>query len=206
MSKNQQVRIIGGQHRGRKLSLADAGNNTDLRPTGDRIRETLFNWLQNSISGSYCLDLFTGSGALAIEALSRGANKVDAFDTNRKIITHLEQVKSEWKTLAGLQCYSKDALAWLENQTTLAHTIIFIDPPFKLAVQQKILDLICGKACTQAQYIYIETPATQNINCPSNCELLKQKKTGNVQYLLYLRSADPALTGRTHADNSHADN
>lgn len=182
------LRIIGGHLRGRKFSIA--GDFEGLRPTGDRIRETLFNWLQGSVAGAHCLDLFAGSGALAIEALSRGAQKVIAFDNNKQVIKHLQHIKGEWQLGPEFVIEQQDALQWLENEAQLEATLVFVDPPFALQAQQQILDLICAKPSKQNQLIYIEAVKDQDISCPANAELLKHKTAAAVQYQLYLRYAD----------------
>ena len=93
-TKKNQLRIIGGHLRGRKVSFIE---NSNIRPTPDRIRETLFNWLQNEILGSECLDLFCGSGILGLEALSRGAKHVIAIDKDKSVTTHLNKIINELK-------------------------------------------------------------------------------------------------------------
>lgn len=120
-----QVRIIGGSLRGRKLSFADLPG---LRPTGDRVRETLFNWLQPLIEGARCLDLFAGSGALGIEAVSRGAAEVVLVDNAPAVIRQLEKNRSAFN-LDRLTVVRADALQFLDRAPS-PFDLVFLDPPF----------------------------------------------------------------------------
>ena len=156
--KLHQVRIIGGQWRGRKLSFTPADG---LRPTGDRIRETLFNWLAPTIEGARCVDLFTGSGALGLEALSRGAIHCDFVDSSNAT---LSQVSDHLKTLVAVdrsRCYPVSAQQFLQIATE-AYDIVFIDPPF----MQQLVEPIC-EALTKKQLlgndalVYVETGAME---------------------------------------------
>jgi len=130
------LRIIGGQFRGRKLSFADLPG---LRPTGDRLRETLFNWLAPQIFGSRCLDLYTGSGALALECLSREAIHVTALDQAKLVIDTLQSHANTLKT-TGLSLHNHDALNWLEGSREAPFDIVFIDPPFDQNLWQATID------------------------------------------------------------------
>jgi 16S rRNA (guanine966-N2)-methyltransferase len=121
------LRIIGGRHRGRRLRFP-AG--VEIRPTPDRVRETLFNWLQPRIDGARVLDLFAGSGALGMEALSRGAAHVTFVEQDRRAATAIEALAREWQeTAASVQ--SAEALAWLANAAPdFRFGIVFVDPPY----------------------------------------------------------------------------
>ena len=125
-SGNGQLRIIGGQWRGRKLSFTAAEG---LRPTSDRVRETLFNWLAADIHGAKCLDLFAGSGALGLESLSRGATHCDFIDTSAAAI---KQLQSHLQVLDGAsrgRCHNDSALSFL-TKAQQRWDMIFVDPPF----------------------------------------------------------------------------
>ena len=126
-SRPNTVRIIAGQWRGRKLQVA---NISGLRPTGDRIRETLFNWLEPEIGGARCLDLFTGSGALALEALSRGAAVVIAVDSHKDAVGSLRELQ-KLLSAEGLQLIHSDAQSWLAAHREEQFDIVFLDPPFQ---------------------------------------------------------------------------
>ncbi|MBT8148632.1 MAG: 16S rRNA (guanine(966)-N(2))-methyltransferase RsmD [Pseudomonadales bacterium] len=185
----RQLRIIAGTWRGSKLSFVDAGG---LRPTGDRIRETLFNWLQGRIDGAHCLDLFAGSGVLAFEALSRGAASAVAIDNNRAAI---KQMQAAARRLGAntLELYCSDALAWLQREAVVkpasTFDIAFIDPPFgaKLvpasiaALEQS--DLLAGDAL-----VYVEQESGAALpQPPAHWQLVKNRLAGQVNYLLYSR-------------------
>jgi 16S rRNA (guanine966-N2)-methyltransferase len=124
------LRIIGGRHRGRRLRFP-AG--VAIRPTPDRVRETLFNWLQPRIVGARVLDLFAGSGALGLEALSRGAAHVTFVEQDRRAAAALEQLTREWQEPeVTIEC--ADALAWLSGTRAAAlFDIVFLDPPYDAA-------------------------------------------------------------------------
>ncbi len=181
-----QLRIIGGSWRGRKLNFADAKG---LRPTLDRVRETLFNWLQNDIYDSYCLDLYSGSGALGFEALSRGAAHVTMVDNNRQVYQQLT------KNMSLLNCDNVDiscisAMDFLSTATIKnPYQIVFLDPPFK----QNLLDTICKKLeqhniLSANCLIYIEAEKMLQLTAiPENWTQLKEKKTGQLAYYLFQR-------------------
>ena len=177
---SNRLRIIGGRWRGRKLVFPEAPG---LRPTPDRVRETLFNWLSPVISGARCLDLFCGSGALSLEALSRGAGHATLIDLSTKVIRQLQQ------NLALLDCNNAeliqaDALSWLTGVSPNpggGYDIIFLDPPFR----QQLLDRCCSEIADRALlnpgglvYLEMETGATPSL--PSSWEIYRQTKAGNV--------------------------
>jgi 16S rRNA (guanine966-N2)-methyltransferase len=173
-----QVRIIGGVHRGRRLPFADLPG---LRPTGDRIRETLFNWLQPYIVGARCLDLFAGSGALGLEAASRGASEVVMLDTAMAVIRQL----TENKHLLGLDQVSivrADALQWLERDAT-PFDIVFLDPPFVGNLLQPLCQRLSMGWLADGAHIYLEDAASRELpDLPEGWELMKQKSAGQVHY------------------------
>jgi len=181
--KTNQLRIIGGQWRGRKLNFPDV---PDLRPTGDRIRETLFNWLQGDIPGSQCLDLFAGSGALGWEALSRGAKQVVFLDSHSKVI---RQLKESSKLLAcdQAQFIQADAREYLNNQQSTPFDVVFLDPPFKQEILQKLVNLLYEKQWLASHAkIYLEMDVnTTTPVLPDSWHLLKEKKAGLVRYQLW---------------------
>ena len=133
-----QLRIIGGMWRGRKLRFPD---RPGLRPTGDRVRETLFNWLEPELAGAHCLDLFAGSGALGIEALSRGAARCDFVDADREALTAVEQHLNtlDASDRSTLQCGS--AAEYL-SAAQGGWDIVFVDPPFEAQLGESTLQQI----------------------------------------------------------------
>ena len=150
-----QLRIIGGEWRGRKLQFPAV---TDLRPTPDRIRETLFNWLQMQIAGARCLDLFAGSGALGLEALSRGAREVVMVEQDRAAAV---QIRHHLQTL---QCQSghvenSDAFRYL-NSSASRFDVVFLDPPYRLGCLVQCCELLEQKGwIAEDAFIYLEDSA-----------------------------------------------
>jgi 16S rRNA (guanine966-N2)-methyltransferase len=137
MASNNQVRLIGGLHRGRRLPFADLPG---LRPTGDRMRETLFNWLQPKIIGSRCLDLFAGSGALGLEAASRGADQVVMLDLAPQVVRQLRE-NVRLLRLPQVEVLQADALQWLRHPGG-CFDILFLDPPFGTELIQETCRLL----------------------------------------------------------------
>jgi 16S rRNA (guanine966-N2)-methyltransferase len=183
---SNQLRIIGGQWRGRKLSFP---TTEGLRPTADRVRETLFNWLSPSISGANCLDLFAGSGALGLEALSRGASACCFVDTAPAATQHIAA------NLSLLQCdtaitHTTQAAHWLEQldpASSEAFDIIFLDPPFGKNLAEKCLALIDQKQLVRNDgLVYLETNRDEALPAtPSHWQLQREKTAGQVSYRLY---------------------
>jgi 16S rRNA (guanine966-N2)-methyltransferase len=185
-----QLRIIGGIWRGRKLQFPDIDG---LRPTGDRIRETLFNWLAPEIQGARCLDLFAGSGALGIEALSRGAATSLLIEQDARAAGQLKANlalldKEGGRSEAG-RVLQRDALGWLQqgNQDAPYH-IVFIDPPFQLNLWQAVIDALeTGNWLAEDATIYLESGRDSEYHPPINWQLHRDKTTGAVSYKLFYR-------------------
>jgi 16S rRNA (guanine966-N2)-methyltransferase len=182
-AKQSSLRIIGGQWRGRKLAFTPAEG---LRPTPDRVRETLFNWLAPSIRGARCLDLFAGSGALGLEALSRGAQACDFVDTSAEAVRQIELHLQTLQAGARARCYLGTALTFLQEDTG-PRDIIFIDPPFG----KNLVDPICAQLAGSngvgaGGFIYIETAARDPApKVPTNWRLHREKEAGEVAYRLF---------------------
>ncbi|MEW8505965.1 MAG: 16S rRNA (guanine(966)-N(2))-methyltransferase RsmD [Candidatus Thiodiazotropha sp.] len=173
-----QVRIIGGRHRGRRLHFPELPG---LRPTGDRIRETLFNWLQPYIEGARCLDLFAGSGALGLEAASRGAAQVVMLDTAMAVIRQLAENKRQLE-LDQVQIVRADALQWLE-QGAMPFDVVFLDPPFVDNLLQPLCQRLSMGWLADGAHIYWEDAAPRNTpSLPEGWEMQKQKTAGQVHY------------------------
>ena len=180
-SGNNTLRIIGGKWRSRKLSFISAPN---LRPTPDRVRETLFNWLQSSIANARCLDLFAGSGALGLEALSRGASEVVFIEKHRTAARQLEQNLALLKTTNPV--INQDAKTYLLKESQ-AFDIIFLDPPFRQGLLPIMLELILEKQLLNNNaLIYLEHEAEVDYNWQDwQLEAIKETKAGQVKsYLL----------------------
>jgi len=160
-----------------------------LRPTSGKTRETLFNWLQFDIDGKTILDPFTGSGALGIEAISRGAEKVYFIEKNFKVYNIL---KSNLKILDSSQykLINQDSLAHLEKENLKPFDIVFLDPPFNQGLLPAILTLISKKKLINSKSkIYVESEYALTAEFLSSkimykCKIEKQKKSGNVYYCL----------------------
>ena len=177
-----QLRVIGGQWRGRKLQFPD---RPGLRPTGDRVRETLFNWLGPHLHNAKCLDLFAGSGALGIEALSRGAIHCDFVDTDREAITAVDH---HLNTLNATECstVSCDIAAHYLRQITDTWDIVFVDPPFDARLGESTLTLLAeSDRLAKASRVYFETSRSQPEPVPEGLyNVLREKTTGDVCYRL----------------------
>lgn len=186
---NNQLRIIGGLWRGRKLGFPDVDG---LRPTGDRIRETLFNWLAPDIQGANCLDLFAGSGALGLEALSRGAASSLLVERDNRaaaqLKANLELLKAE-----GGKVLQMDALGYLSapaESPKPPFDVVFIDPPFQLSLWQVVIDLLeQQQLLSEGAAIYIESGLDDQYLVPANWRLHRDKTSGSVHYRLFYRDA-----------------
>lgn len=181
---NNQLRIIGGRWRGRRISFPDSAG---LRPTGDRIRETLFNWLQNDIQDAHCLDLFSGSGALGFEALSRGAASVTFVDQNAEVITYLHATAEKLSAKnINVMHEAAPAQSLTKKLANRQFSIVFIDPPFHQGLIEKCCAwLIESNLLSKNALIYLEAERELSpLPIPANWELLKSKITGQVGYHL----------------------
>lgn len=181
---NGQIRIIGGQWRGRRLPVPDSPG---LRPTTDRIRETLFNWLTPWIANARCLDCFAGSGALGFEALSRGAAQVTSLESERHIVRQLEKnllLLAETR----VQVIHTDTLAYL-SRPSQAQDIVFVDPPFRQTLLANTLNLLETQGWLAEQaLIYVECEREHGLPVtPARWQLLREKTAGQVAYRLYSR-------------------
>jgi 16S rRNA (guanine966-N2)-methyltransferase len=178
------VRIISGQWRGRKLPVHDVEG---LRPTTDRVKETVFNWLAQDIYQAKCLDLFTGSGGLSFEALSRGAESITMLELDKKAANQLQQnLTTIGATNANV--LNTDSLKYLA-QTGTPHDVVFIDPPFRKDLIQNVIDLLeANNWLTPHAMIYIEAEKELGeILTPSHWRLHREKIAGQVCYRLFER-------------------
>ena len=185
--KNTQkghIRIIAGQYRGRKLPVLMADG---LRPTTDRVKETVFNWLMPYIQDTKCLDCFAGSGGLGFEALSRGADSVTLIELNKAAAQQLNANKALLKT-NNLIIKQQNALDFLHSNDN-EFSLVFIDPPFRQGLAQKAAELLVKKGLKSDALIYVEMEADNNTQImPSHWQLLKEKVAGQVVYRLYQNS------------------
>jgi 16S rRNA (guanine966-N2)-methyltransferase len=153
-----KLRIIAGRWRGRRLPVAD---RPGLRPTGDRSRETLFNWLQGRVHGRSAVDLFAGSGALGLEAASRGAQRVVLVERDCRLAESLRSTLSGWPDSDALSVVEGDALGWLARAEG-PFDLIFVDPPFDGRLHAPALEALTrpGLLARDAR-VYLESPATE---------------------------------------------
>lgn len=183
------LRIIGGLWRGRKLSFPAVDG---LRPTGDRVRETLFNWLSPEIQGARCLDVFAGSGALGIEALSRGAGETLLIERDPKAVAQLRLNLGILNAGNGKVIHG-NALSILQQGKPVSeehqpYHIVFIDPPFELRLWQQVIDALeAGNWLANNATIYIESGRESVYQTPVNWQLHREKYAGNVSYRLFYR-------------------
>jgi 16S rRNA (guanine966-N2)-methyltransferase len=187
-ASSRTLRIIGGAWRGRRLRFP-AG--PDIRPTPDRVRETLFNWLAARVPGSSCLDLFAGSGALGLEALSRGAAHVIFVECDRSAASTIAARLDEWGA-QGARVENVDARRFLEHAPAGPFDIVFLDPPFASGLlAQTAARLEQGGWLANDALIYVECPAdgAPQDDLPRTWAPLKAKRAGEVGYHLYSRAA-----------------
>ncbi len=177
----QTVRIIGGKHRGKKVTFPDTNG---LRPTPNRVRETLFNWLMHYIQGADCLDAFAGSGALGFEAHSRGAHEVTLLEKTQSIFSNLKQQINVFKT-GAIHPIKTDTLSYLQRSPK-AFDIIFLDPPFNgLNLLEHCIYAIEEREILKPHgLLYVESAHPVTLN-EIYWETLKTKKAGLVYYALH---------------------
>jgi len=182
-----QLRIIAGSWRGRKLAVLDLEG---LRPTPDRVRETVFNWLHPHLGQSRCLDLFAGTGALGLEAASRGAEHVSLVELNSKAAM---QLGTHCQTLSAEQCeVHNQAASDFLNQNQQQYDIVFIDPPYQSDYWSEVAEqLIATGSLAGDALIYLEYPTQLDKPVlPAQWQLIKEKKAGAVNYCLFRNTTE----------------
>lgn len=183
-----RLRIIGGRWRSRRIEFAAAAG---VRPTADRIRETLFNWLRDVIPGARCLDLYAGSGALGFEALSRGARSVVFVDQDVRVVQQLQANAERLGAREDAEIVWSEALEFLAQRGDDAFDVVFLDPPFR--------DDVIGEACRRLEqrrllsapcWIYLETDHGRTApELAAHWRWLHEKSAGQVAYRLARRDA-----------------
>lgn len=175
-----QVRIIGGIWRSRRLRFpANAG----LRPTPDRVRETVFNWLMPALPGARCLDLFAGSGAFGFESVSRGAAQAVLVEKEIEAVAALRENGARLKA-ETLEIVHADAMQWLQGSGQ-AFDVIFLDPPYASNLLGVCIGLLEAKTWVKPNgLVYLETPKSEAPPLPQNWQLLRSKIAGQVGYHL----------------------
>jgi 16S rRNA (guanine966-N2)-methyltransferase len=181
-SGQQRLRIIGGRWRGIRIDFPDIA---ELRPSPDRVRETLFNWLQPAMVDARCLDLFAGSGALGIESLSRGATRAVFIERDRRaaeaITASLQRLGAE-----GGQVIPADALAYLEASPAERFNIVFLDPPYAAGLLPQVCEKLTGNGwLAPGALVYLESPAGEPLpRLPAGWSVYRSRQAGQVGYHL----------------------
>ena len=181
-----EVRIIGGQWKRSKLPVADA---LGLRPTPDRVRETLFNWIGHELDGWRCLDAFAGSGALGLEAASRGASEVTLIERDTKLVRGLRAVQERLKAVT-VRIEAADALAWMARSAPDRFDLVFIDPPFDAELFLPALKA-AARVVAPSGFIYLEADRSfvDDATVPAlGLRLHRHGRAGAVHFHLIQRS------------------
>jgi 16S rRNA (guanine966-N2)-methyltransferase len=178
------IRIIAGEHRGRRLPVLV---HEGLRPTGDRVKETLFNWLMSSVNQANCLDMYAGSGSLGIEALSRGAGYTVFIEQDKTVCAQISANLATLRETDNAAVLNTDALTYEFSAITPSQfDIVFIDPPFgKEMISNSISKLLADNLLAENAYVYIETGHNDSYALPAEFLLLKSLKTSQVDACLY---------------------
>ncbi|WP_196768849.1 16S rRNA (guanine(966)-N(2))-methyltransferase RsmD [Xanthomonas arboricola] len=180
-----QVRIVGGRWRNTKLAVPDLPG---LRPSSDRVRETVFNWLMPRLPGARVLDLFAGSGALGLEAVSRGAAHATLIERDPGLVQRLRQHVTRLGAADQVQVLQEDALRWLERAPVAQASIAFVDPPFAAGLWPSVLERLPAHLSADA-WLYLEGPAEGPPQVPAGWHLHREGATQQVRYALYRRAA-----------------
>lgn len=180
------VRIIGGRWRGTRLPVADAPG---LRPTSDRARETLFNWLQPMLPGARALDLFAGSGALGLEALSRGAREALLVERDPRLAESLRTTIERLQAADAAKLVRADALTFLRAPLHGRFDLVFLDPPFDQELWQATLALLPPWLAGDA-WLYLESPSGKPIDAGPGWRLHREGGSRDARHALYRRQTD----------------
>ena len=191
------VRIIAGHLRGSKLPVPD---RPGLRPTSDRVRETVFNWLQAKVPGASVLDLFAGTGALGLEAASRGAGSLVMVERDPGLAEALRGHVARFK-LGAAQVVQADALAWLAGPPSARFDLVFMDPPFDGTLWEPAAQRLVPWLAPGA-WVYVETPARMQASWPAGWRLHREGQTREVRFTLFQSGNGQAPES---ADTLHAE-
>ena len=185
--KSNSVRIISGDWRGRRLPVADVPG---LRPSGDRCRETLFNWLQPWIPGADCADLFAGTGALGFEAASRGAASVLMIEKHPRAQKVLRQGVEQLQALQ-VNLHSGGAMSMIEDLKPDSFDIVFVDPPFDSNLAGLVLERLDKTGSVRrGGFVYIESPATQPVSPLPGWRVWRDQQIGDVRMQLFRKQIE----------------
>lgn len=180
-----RVRIVGGRWRNTRLQVPDLPG---LRPTSDRVRETLFNWLMPALPGARVLDLFAGSGALGLEAVSRGAASALLVERDPALAAALRAVVERLGAREQVQVVGGDALRWLQSAPPAHADIVFVDPPFADGLWMPVIQQL-ARHVSNGAWLYVEAPAPLRQQLPSQWVLQREGGTREVGYALYRHAA-----------------
>ena len=189
-----KVRIIGGRWRGTRLSVP---NSPGLRPSSDRVRETLFNWLMPVLPGARVLDLFAGTGALGLEAVSRGAAKAVLVERDPALAQHLRDTSTRLSAQDQVEVVQADVVAWLQRQPAGSFDLALVDPPFDAQLWQPALAALLPHLAPDA-WLYVESPVELTPSLPPDWVLHREGRTREVRFALYRapsRQAADTLNG-----------
>ena len=180
--QKSKLRIIGGQWRGHNIEFLKV---PDIRPTPNRVRETLFNWLANHVESAACLDLFAGSGVLGFEAVSRGAASATLVEKNPLVCKQLGREIIRFKA-NNIRAVEEDACAFIQRSMDV-YDLLFIDPPFGSELYQETLDTILRNdhILAPAALIYVESKAGEPLGLPAKFSTIHKQRASRVQYALF---------------------
>lgn len=186
-AKSNSIRIIAGQWRGRRITVLDSDG---LRPTTDRVRETLFNWLMHDVAGASCLDLFAGTGVLGFECLSRGASCIDFVEVDKAVAGNIQQNLHKLSPGGGLDkaCINnKDAINFLNSNDHKQYDIVFVDPPFQSVLALDSLQLLSeNNWLNNNALVYLEQDSHhEEPKIPEGWALYRQGKAGQSAFYVY---------------------
>lgn len=185
-----RLRIIAGTLRGSRIDVPDAPG---LRPTGDRVRETLFNWLAPVIAGARCLDLYAGTGALGIEALSRGARECVFVERDRALARRIEANLARLEVDAG-KVVCADAATYLASAPG-AFDVVFLDPPFDADLWRDAAARLERGGWLNAQaWIHVESPVDADLELPQAWRQHREARAGGMRHALYRRAGPDPLS------------
>ena len=182
--KSNTIRIIAGQWRGRKLPVLDSPG---LRPTTDRVRETLFNWLMHDVAGATCLDLFAGTGALGLECLSRGAKGVQFVESDKRVAEALKANILTLGTSDSASVLEQSAMGFLACGAKTQFNLVFLDPPFQAGLLAPAIKLLhTNNWLGEGAMVYIEQSVSDpTLVLPSNWQLYRDRTAGQSHFSLY---------------------
>ncbi len=182
-AKSNTIRLISGQWRGRRLPvLAREG----LRPSTDRVRETLFNWLMYDVAGARCLDLFAGTGALGLECLSRGADSALFVEVDQSVAAQLQQNLQTLNALETGEVLNQNALDFVGRAAPQPFDLVFLDPPFDSDLLVRVMTRLQDNGwLTEGALVYVEQASKQDPQQTPGWTIFKEGKAGHSRYTLY---------------------